>query len=174
MQSGWRWAIRSNEETGLNQKLAECVAFNMILSNSVHQNGFRNLITYTNDRFNDASCTVARKDLMRLYRETIHKLQSMFDSADAISAPTDVWTSENSEPYTSFTFSFIESLWQFCSRCIACVEIDGRHTGEELSKLDFKKETEFIIEKRSGWYSLVWQVMRLSIFSFHRPRRMYI
>ena len=71
-------------------------------------------------------CTCA---ILSLYRD---KVAEEISRARYYSATTDLWSSERTKPYLSYTIHYIDK-WELQLRCLQIMFIPQNHTGENLA-----------------------------------------
>lgn len=125
--------LGSTQKTFINL-CAEWVAINQRPISIVEDKGFRNLISHISPSLH----SVSRQSVVRRLAEAVKQVDNSnitsLTNVKVMAATTDVWTSENSESYSSFTVSYIDEDWNFQNILLACSKINGRHTGKALSR----------------------------------------
>ena len=101
---------------------------------TVEKAGFKNLLAAFDGRYDLPSRKYfSNTAIPALYNKVRESVECEVQKAEFYSATTDLWSSRGLLPYMSYTVHFIDSSWQFQSRCLETFLMPEDHTGENIA-----------------------------------------
>ena len=129
------WSRSSRQHERAVKAVTHFLVKDMIPISVVEGDGFRNMISQVNPRFDlPHKDYFSRVAIPALYEETCRQLEEKLSQCSFYSAKTDLWTSCTSEPYLVYTIHFIDNTWKIHSYCLKALYVPEDHTGESLQE----------------------------------------
>ena len=129
------WSRSSRQHERAVKAVTHFLVKDMIPISVVERDGFRNMISQVNPRFDlPHKDYFSRVAIPALYEETCRQLEEKLSQCSFYSAKTDLWTSCTSEPYLVYTIHFIDNTWKIHSYCLKALYVPEDHTGESLQE----------------------------------------
>jgi hypothetical protein len=117
----------------LNKLISKMIVEDLRPVSIVDGNGFRELMGFCEPGYNLPHRTFFTSQLEQMFVSLKSSVKKQMESAEAVSLTADVWTSSVNESYLSVTAHFIDENWKLQRRVFACMPVDERHTGDNIS-----------------------------------------
>ena len=117
----------------LNKLISKMIVEDLRPVSIVDGNGFRELMGFCEPGYNLPHRTFFTSQLEQMFVSLKSNVKKQMASSDAVSLTADVWTSSVNESYLSVTAHFIDEKLKLQRRVLACMPVDERHTGDNIS-----------------------------------------
>lgn len=129
----------------ITELIGKMICTDLLPFRMVENEGFRNLITYLEPRYEIPSRHSFSKTVIpNLYFKVKSKVKSILREANYISFTTDLWSTHTCEDFMSLTAHFINKDYQQVSLCLEVIPFDRLgHTANNIS--------EFLCQTLNDW-----------------------
>jgi len=120
--------------TKMNDKIAMMIVKDLRPISFVEGSGFKDLMAFCEPGYNMPGRTFFTAKLETMQAELKDSLKATLASTKFVAVTSDIWTSATNESYVSVTVHYIDNSWVLCSRVLAVMPIEDRHTGDNIVK----------------------------------------
>ena len=119
----------------LTDSVTFCLAKDMMPIYSIEKEGFRKLLYNFDPQYELPSRKYFSKTAIPiLYSETQDKVAAEIKDVEFFSATADMWTSNTTEPYLSYTIHFVGNDWSLDTRCLQVLYLPKDHNGQNIAE----------------------------------------
>ena len=119
----------------LTDSVTFCLAKDMMPIYSIEKDGFRKLLYNFDPQYELPSRKYFSKTAIPiLYSETQDKVAAEIKDVEFFSATADMWRSNTTEPYLSYTIHFVGNDWTLDTCCLQVLYLPKDHNGQNIAE----------------------------------------
>ena len=120
-------------QKAITDAIAKMIVKDIQPAYTVERQGFRELVALLEPRYTMVSRQCLQNTLLPSYYSKVEEaIQQALERIGTCSITLDIWSSRRMHSYLGVTCHFVSEMWEVKSLLIACSQIHGRHTSENI------------------------------------------